>query len=148
MAFSLFLFVGMVSNAQTCSKKKAGAKCCAKKSAMKASTTTTAVAAAMVEADIAAEADETISKRVCEKSGAVSYYQKAVCEKSGKVSYNEVEYDEASKAFTQVASASMEKDVETGAITDKSKKVCTPAEKAACAKKGIKCASKDKKAGI
>jgi len=133
--FSFFMLVGLSANAQ-CSKSTASGKkascakaCAAKKTAQAESTTK--VASAIAEAEVAAESDESIEKRVCEKSGSVSFYQKSVCEKSGKVSWNQVEYNSDSQSFTQVASASMEKDVETGEIKKGDKKSCSKS----CAKK-------------
>ena len=103
---------------------------------------TTRVASAMTEADIAAESDENISTRVCEVSGKKAYYQKSVCEKSGAVAWDEVQFCDKSKKFTKVASASMEKDVETGEVKSEkaSKKACSKpcskgAKKACSAKK-------------
>ena len=135
-ALSFLMFVGVSVNAQKACSKKASAKCCAKK---KASTTsadvkTTRVASAMTEADIAAEADENIKARVCEVSGTKAYYQKSVCEKSGTVAWDEVQFCDKSKKFTKVASASMEKDVETGEVKAV-KKQCTKGEKKACSAK-------------
>ena len=138
-ALSFLMFVGVAANAQAqkaCSKK-ANAKCCASKKAATTSvdTKTTRVASAMTEADIAAEADENITARVCEVSGTKAYYQKSVCEKSGSVAWNEVQYCDKSKKFTKVAAASMEKDVETGEVKKmKAKKQCSKGSKASCAK--------------
>jgi hypothetical protein len=135
-ALSFLMMVGVAANAQKACTKTAGAKCCAsKKTAATAAvdTKTTQVASAVTEADIAAEADENIATRVCEVSGTKAYYQKSVCEKSGTVAWEEVKFDDQSKKFTKVASASMEKDVETGEV--KAKKECTKGEKACCAKK-------------
>jgi len=144
IALSLFMMVGVAANAQAkkCSK---GAKsaCCASKAKASASADTapaTRVAAAMTEADIAAEADANVTSRVCEKSGSTSYYMKSVCEKSGAVSWNEAKFCDKSKKFTKVASASMEKDVETGVVkAATTKKACTKAEMKKCAKAGKTC---------
>ena len=140
-ALSFLMMVGVAANAQKACTKKAGAKCCAsKKTAAVDATTTqvasTQVASAMTEADIVAEADENISTRVCDVSGAKAYYQKSVCEKSGSVAWEKVEFDGESKKFTKVASASMEKDVETGEVKMEAKKECKKgSSKACCAKK-------------
>ena len=139
-ALSFLMMVGVSVNAQKACSKKAGAKCCAKK---KAATTasdvkTTRVASAMTEADIAADSDESIATRVCEVSGKKAYYQKSVCEKSGTVAWDEVQFCDKSKKFTKVASASMEKDIETGEVKSEkaSKKACSKgAKKGCCAKK-------------
>ncbi|MEM9545750.1 MAG: hypothetical protein AAGA77_07245 [Bacteroidota bacterium] len=135
-ALSFLMFAGVAVNAQstkTCSKK-ASAKCCASKKGATTSaetTTTTRVASAMTEADVAAEADENITTRVCGISGTKSYYQKSVCEQSGKVAWDEVKYCGQSKKFTKVASASMEKDVQTGEVKNmEAKKQCTKGAKA------------------
>ena len=112
LMFSFVLVAGMVS-AQSCAKK------CAKTCSSKAKTANvettkavdTQVASALAEAEIAAEANENIEKRVCGESGKVSFFQKNVCSMSGKVSYDEVSYCTKSKAFGSVASASMEADI-------------------------------------
>ena len=138
--------VGVAANAQKCTKK-AGKKCCAKKAAAAASADTapaTRVASAMTEADIAAKADENISVRTCSMSGTTSYYQKSVCDKSGAISYSEVKYDGEAKKFTQVASASMEREADAPVA----KKACTKGDKKCCKKgdKGDKkCCKGDKK---
>ena len=134
--------VGSAANAQKACTKKAGAKCCASKKTAAVDAKTTQVAsalteAAITEADIAAEADVNISSRVCDISGAKAYYQKSVCAHSGSVAWEQVEFDGEAKKFTKVASASMEKDVETGEVkTMKAKKECKKgSSKACCAKK-------------
>ncbi len=137
-ALSFLMMVGVAANAQKACAKKAGAKCCAKKKAATTAvdTKTTRVASAMTEADILAESDENIATRVCEVSGTKAYYQKSVCEKSGTVAWDEVQFCDKSKKFTKVASASMEKDIETGEVkTVKAKKKCKKGSKACCAKK-------------
>lgn len=136
-ALSFLMMVGVAANAQKACTKKEGAKCCASKKTAAVDSKTTQVAAAITEADIAAEADENISTRVCEVSGTKAYYQKSVCEKSGAVAWDEVKFDDQAKKFTKVASASMEKDVETGEVkTAEAKKECSKgSSKACCAKK-------------
>lgn len=142
-ALSFLMMVGVAANAQKACSKKASAKCCASKKTAAVDSKTTKVASAMTEADIVAEADENIKTRVCEVSGTKAYYQKSVCETSGTVAWDEVKFCDKSKKFTKVASASMEKDVETGEIkTEKAKKscskTCTKGAKASCAKKKSK----------
>ena len=70
----------------------------------------------MTEADVAADADANVTTRVNDESGTKSYYMKSVCEKSGAVAWDEVNFCDKSKKFTKVASASMEKDAETGEV--------------------------------
>lgn len=98
----------------------------------------------------AALTDESVEKRVCSKSGSVSYYQKAVCAKSGNVSFNEVEFCTASNKFVNVApGAAGEAKAVAGkkACCSKSKKAsCSKAEKAACSKGKKAACSKGKKA--
>ncbi len=94
--FVLFTFMSFVSfavNAQTCPY--------AKKNASSASTEVSSDYAHTVAA--AAEMDETIEKRVCEKSGNVSYERKNVCSTSGKVSYTSVQFDASTKKFVNVS---------------------------------------------
>jgi hypothetical protein len=97
----------------------------------------------------AAEADATIDKKVCEKSGKVSYVKKDVCEKSGKVSYTSVSYDavqgtfvsldEKAKDCSSKAKASSgccaSKGKATG-VAGKDKKECSKECAKKCAKKG------------
>ena len=134
-ALSFLMMVGTAASAQKACTKKAGAKCCASKKTAAVDTKTTRVASAMTEADVIAESDENIATRVCEVSGSKAYYQKSVCEKSGTVAWEEVKFDDNSKKFTKVASASMEKDVETGAVKATAKKECAKGAKAACCSK-------------
>lgn len=61
------------------------------------------VAANLVSADEAAAVDANIQKRVCQKSGTVSYVRKNVCSTSGKVSYADVEYCTKSGKFVNVS---------------------------------------------
>jgi hypothetical protein len=139
-ALTFLMMVGVAANAQKACTKKAGAKCCASKKTAAVDSKTTKVASAMTEADVIAEADENISSRVCEISGNKAYYQKSVCAHSGSVAWEQVEFDGESKKFTKVASASMEKDVETGEVkTVEAKKECKKgSSKACCAKKKAK----------
>ena len=140
--FSFLLVAGVSVNAQETAKKcaKKCSKTCAKKASATASTASaTQVAAAVTEAEIAANESEDIKMKECSVSGTKSYYQKSVCEKSGSVSWNAVEYCTKSKAFKKVASASMERDVETGKTVDTSaksaKKSCKKSCKKTCSKK-------------
>lgn len=133
---------------KACSKSsKACAKSCAAKKAKSAATTAdvnvTRVAAAYMVADEAAAADESIEKRVCEKSGSVSYYQKSVCEKSGSVSWNEVSFCDKSKAFSAV-----NKDGAAVQVSDNGTKVASASKEKACCSKGAKkaCSKADMKA--
>ncbi len=80
-------------------------------------------------ADHAAEMDAAVEKRVCAKSGKVSFVKKSVCAKSGKVSYKDVEYCSKSKAFVNVSPSAAK-----AASCTKSKAACTKS-KAACTKK-------------
>ncbi len=146
---SLLVFGAFSVNAQSCSKGKKAA-CCkskAKAAAVKGDASETAVASAYMEAaEAAANADENIMKRVCEKTGSVGYYEKNVCSKSGKVSYKEVNYNEDLKKFvnvspSEVQSAMMEGEViNVSGNTDdakapKAKKACCKGKKKSCSKK-------------
>jgi len=106
----LFVFSASIVSAQTCTKaKKASDKAsCAKTCASKKSASLTKVASAVMTADLAAEADESIEKRVCSKSGAESFYQTYTCSETGKVSHKEVEYDADTQTFVNVKSAMKE----------------------------------------
>ncbi len=93
-----FCFIGGMSlNAQcskTCTKKVQNATSMADQSSNE-------VSAKMV-ANIA-DADPSIEKKVCDYSGAVSYYKKKQCEVSGKTSYTEVNYDAALGQFVNIS---------------------------------------------
>lgn len=139
--FSFILFAVTTSNAQSCSKAAAGKSCCAAKNAASASASTdnsVKIASFSMEADAAVAASNgSITKRTCEMSGATTYFEKSVCAHSGKVSWEEVQYDANKKAFTKVASASMEKD-ETGAKVETKACAGKMEGKACCKKDGAK----------
>lgn len=104
---------------------------------------TTVVASALAEAELAAEQNENIEKRVCSQSGKVSFHEKSVCSQSGKVSYSAVNFDGASKTFVKAASMEagtqpMIKSLDEAPTPVSAKTSCTKAEKAACAKKCTK----------
>ena len=134
-ALSFFLFAGVAVQAQSKSCSKSCAKTCASKKTEK--TSETKVASAYMEADKIAASDDNIQRRECTVSGTVSYYQKSECAVSGKVTWEEVEFNSEKKAFTKVASASMEKDPATGKVLEKAKcsAKCTKADKAKCSAK-------------
>ena len=135
--FSFLIVASFSANAQACTKA-AGKSCCAAKktAAATSSDAGTKVASVVMEADIAAAADENISKRTCEVSGTASYFQKSTCPMSGTVTWEEVQYDANAKSFTKVASAVMEKD-ENGAKVDKKACAGDKGGKACCAKKSV-----------
>jgi hypothetical protein len=143
----LFAFVfsaGMVS-AQTCTKAEKAA--CAKsgKTCIKTGTASadgeTKVASALSVAEIAAENDPTIERKVCEYSGNVSFYKKNVCEKSGKVSMTEVMFDEEASTFVNVSPKDMdEKEAKVVKTASESETVKTKA----CCKGKAKSCSKSK----
>ncbi len=142
-----FLLVAGMTQAQSKSCSNTCAKTCTKaeKTAALEDVAPTQVASALAEAEVAAQADESIEKRVCADSGKVSFFQKNTCEKSGRVSFDEVSYCTESKKFSSVASASLESDVEEVPVMDgeapakASKKACSKdGGKACCAKKKAK----------
>ncbi len=139
LLFAMVMVAGLIS-AQSCSKTcTKGAKTAA------VSVDEGQVASLIAEADALAASDATIERRECSTSGKVSYFQKSTCSVSGAVSNEEVKYCGDSKAFIKVASATMEADASAdGAAAPVSKKACSAAEKASCAKtcsKGAKTAS-------
>ena len=113
--------------AKTCEKSKTGST-----TAVEAGDAQISVAAALSAADVAAEADASIERKVCDVSGSVGYYKKNTCEKSGKVSFDEVFYDEGSKTFVASATAGslIENQIEKGKVNTCSKecakKCCAP----------------------
>lgn len=145
LLFSFVLVASFSANAQSCSKTAEGKACCASKKTANATTgTDTKVASVVMEADAAiAASNGKYTKRSCEISGTTAYYEKAVCASSGKVSWNEVQYDADKKSFTQVASASMEKD-ENGAKVETKACAGKADGKACCKKDGAKACSAKK----
>lgn len=114
--FSFVLFASFSVNAQNCSKSaKAGKSCCmSKKSAEANANSDVEGMASLPEIEAEAEAamlasNGNIVKKTCEMSGATKYYEKASAN-SGEENWNEVKYCSDKKAFTEVASAYMEKD--------------------------------------
>lgn len=92
--FLLFALLGFVSVSTVSAQKKT---CTAAKAVKgeKVCTKTAAAKLASLEADI--------EKRVCEKSGSVSYVRKSVCSASGKVSFQDVEFCSKSSKFVNVS---------------------------------------------
>jgi len=131
--FMFIAFLGLVNMAQAqCTKSaKTASKsaCCAK---------------TMATATKVASMDDSIEKKVCEKSGSVSFVKKSVCEKSGNVSYSNVEYCTKSNKFVNVSPSKMDAKA-VNASMDAKKPACTKAQKAACSKSKAAC-SKSKTA--
>lgn len=142
----LFAFVfaaGMASaQSKTCTKAEKAAcaksgKVCTKSKASASTDGETKVASAMSVADIAAENDETIERKVCGYSGNVSYYKKNVCEKSGKVSMTEVQFDEETESFVNTSPKDTEmeaKVVKTASETKAKAKCCKGKKSKSCSK--------------
>ncbi len=135
--FLLLLFVGvagLTAQAQSCHGTK---KASAEAKAVSQDQSPEVLAAA----EKAAEADENIEKRVCEKSGKVSFVRKYTCEKSGKVSYKAVVFDAEKGVFTDAGSS----------CTSAKKASCSTKKEAgkkkACSEKAGEKKSCDKKAG-
>lgn len=154
----LFAFVftaGLVSAQTTSTKKectkeekiacaKAGKKCDKTKASATADAETK-VASALSEADVAAEDDESIVRKVCDYSGSVSYFKKEVCEKSGKVSMAEVQYDNETKSFVNVSPEDVMAEKEATAVKAAAKSGDKAKKKACCkGKKSKKSCSKTK----
>jgi len=140
-----FCFVGGMSlNAQcakTCTKKTTSATSMADKSSNE-------VSAKMV-ANFA-EADPSIERKVCDYSGAVSYYKKKQCEVSGNTSYTEVNYDAALGQFVNISPS--ESGAELRQVHSTSAKVMeiknadgSASKKACCSMACAKDCCKDKK---
>ncbi len=130
MLFALVSLVGTASvTAQTCSKSKAECTAAATKVA-------------------ASSAD--IEKRICEKSGKVSFVRKGVCAVSGKTSYTNVEYNADTKKFVNISpSHTSGKAAKKACCAGKEKAACSTgkakATSASASKKGA-CCSKGKAA--
>lgn len=114
--FSFVLLATFSANAQ-CSSSAAGTKACCKAKQAAAANANDKVSdmaslteiEAEVEAAMAAS-NGNIIKKTCEVSGTTKFYGKSTNVNSGEESWNEVKYDSSKKAFTEVASAYMEKD--------------------------------------
>ena len=80
--------------------------------------------------------DASIEKKVCEKSGKVSYMRKATCAKSGKTSMTPVMYDATSKKFVNVSpeGGGASSQLVAGEKKACSKKAGLVGDKKACAK--------------
>lgn len=99
LAFALFGTAGLMAQetAKKACSKTAATSCCAKKSA---STTSTAMNTKVLSAaESRAEADASITKRVCAESGSVSFYKEEKCATSGKISYKQVSFDAEKNEF-------------------------------------------------
>lgn len=122
LLFALLGVIGLNVNAQSCpysSKAKAGEK----------------VAASAVTVDAALAAETNVQKRVCAKSGTVSYVRKDVCQKSGKVSYSDVEFCSKSGKFVNVSPSGMRDGASVKAVSGgATKKGCSASKKASCSK--------------
>ena len=141
-------FMANMATAQTkacCKGKKACTKTAAAQAEQEKADLMTAdgtiVASAISEAELLAAKSPNIEKKVCSKSGKVSFLQKNVCSKSGSVSYEDVQYDAKSQSFVGSAMVEMIEGDATiqsleGAATD-AKPACTKGAKACC-KKGEK----------
>lgn len=129
----LSVFALSASAQKACSKSKAScAKTCTKSKSM------TQAAASVDDAVVAKAASMTegIERKVCAKSGTVSYHQSYKCSETGKMTSKEVMYDAASAKFVNVSPSDMKATAKAG------KKACSPAAGKAC------CASKGKKANL
>lgn len=139
--FAFILSVGAINAQKVCTKSQA--KACAKAGVtciIMEEGSETSVASAMAAADLAATNDEHIEKRVCSKSGSISFFKSSTCAKSGKVSKDEVLYDVKSSSFVNVSPSDMISDQEAQIIKTSDKatgkaKTCSKKGKACCASK-------------
>jgi hypothetical protein len=146
MFLCAFVFTASMMSAQTISKKECAsmskaecAKKCTKAQMSAKMDAETKVASDVVssEADMAAEKDEAVERRVCEISGSVGYYTSKTCDVSGKTTFKEVFYDSEAKSF--VGSNPMTRVASDVKVAEK-----PAAKKACCASKAGKktCGSK------
>ncbi len=126
---ALFFVGGMVEMNAQCSHAKAASTSCSSKSA--------SVSEAALKA---ADADPTIEKKVCEKSGKVSFYRTTKDESGASVS-TQVTYDEGKAMFVNYSA-----DANAAPAAGTSKACCSgKAAKACCSsKKGAKSCSGNK----
>ncbi len=114
--FSFVLLASFSVNAQCSSSAAAGKSCCMSKKTSSADANAKAndmasLTSMEAEAEAAmAASNGNIIKKTCEMSGTTKYYGKVKNTGTGEDSWNEVKYDSSKKAFTEVASAYMEKD--------------------------------------
>lgn len=141
--FSFVLLASFSANAQSCSKSAAAGKSCcmSKKTADVSSDNDVKSMASLTEIEAEAEAammasNGNIIKKTCEVSGTTKYYGKVAGNESAKESWNEVKYDSEKKAFTEVASAYMEKDDAGNKIETKACAGEKAGETKACSSKG------------
>lgn len=155
LAFALFGTAGLMAQetAKKACNKTAASSCCAKKSASTASTDMNAKVLSAAES--LADADASITKRVCAESGSVSFYKEEKCETSGKISYKQVTFDAEQNQFVNVSPndigdanagsvmkvANMEEDGSTKATA---KKACAKDGKAAGCCSGAKKKTEEK----
>ncbi len=97
----LFALVGFVSIGTTQAQKKA---CKYSKTSVEASAVDAEAFAAK-----AASLDENIDRKVCEKSGKVSYFQSSTCAKSGATKVSEVQWCTNSNKFVNMSPSSNDK---------------------------------------
>ncbi len=139
----LLLFVGvagLTAQAQSCH----GAK---KTSSEAQALTQDQSPEVLAAAEKAAQADENIEKRVCQKSGKVSFVRKSVCQKSGNISYKPVVFDAEKGAFVDASSSCSAKEKAACSKKAGDKKACSKKDKACCskgAKSGKACCKKAK----
>lgn len=118
--FAAFLCAASLTTVNAQCTKSASTKtaCCAKTKAATAK---------------AVAADSSIEKRVCKTSGKETYYRNAKCPMSGKIESTQVEFDAKQGVFVNVSPTRGDMPA-----ADSTKKACSSAEKAACAKKCTK----------
>lgn len=125
----MFAITSVQAQSKKCcsSKKGAAAEACAKESKTK-------VASASMDYDMhaakMASMDETVERKVCAETGAVSYMKSETSEKTGEVSSVAVNFDPELGQFVNVSPSG--------------KAECA-GKKAACCKKGAKAASAEAK---
>ncbi len=115
--FSFVLLASFSANAQSCSKSAAAGKSCCMSKKAAATSSDSDVKSMASNTDIEAEAEAAMAaskgnivKKTCQVSGTTKYYGKVKSLNTQEESWNEVQYDSDKKAFTEVASAYMEKD--------------------------------------
>lgn len=142
--FAFVLAVGSINAQKVCSKSeakacaKAGVTCIIMEDGAK-----TDVASALAAAELAADNNEHVEKKVCSKSGSISFFKSSTCAVSGKVSKEEVLYDVKSASFVNVSPKDMISDNEAQIIKTSKEEAGTKAK--TCAKSGKKCCASKKK---
>jgi len=128
-----FLFACLSVFALSAQAQKACAKTCTKS---KKVTMAQGAAASVDDAVIAkaASLDDSIERKVCDKSGAVSYHMNYKCAETGKMTSKQVTYDASTAKFVNYSPSKAEGTAKKACCAAGAKKACCAGGKKACSK--------------